>query len=497
MHIALAAILCMAASASCKASCGCDDGCRPRRLCEGTAGTYSPDGRRIAFTRAVQGKSRIGVMEIGGCEKSVEWLEKEGNAAYPAWSPDGQTLAYSYGNETNTAWAARNGQTGYHLRLWRKGEAPREITSGRYRDYAPSFSPDGSRIYFATTRDLGDRPIGYATQSALWSMKPDGSDMKLEFCKGSSNSGAGQSSLSRDGRILAWAQIDDFQSFWYIRCARADTPKISDSVTPPKMAAYSPRWTKDGRFIVCTGFLAGDPGWCVYSLNPRSGAVKRICEGRNPDISPDGTRMIYDDGAHLYERSLSACDFPSAEADLAKDRNRQTFGPEEVLFSVEKPKYPSNVPLDGRFAFGADKTFFVRARIRAREKQPARFAEIAMGRYAEHSVGFELLLDKGIPEFGVRNGDGTYAKCTFNRRVKEGEEITLTGIRTAESLYFSGPDGIPAFHRLAGGTLAIDHPKHLTIGEPFAGTDDILSLEIGTGWPKNVKHPFSIAEVFE
>ena len=120
-------------------------------LGEGTCGVYSPDGGKIALQRVVDGKSRVGVLDRA--TGRFAWVEKDaGNAAYPAWSPSGDAIVYSYGNETNTAWAAKNGDTGYHLRIWRRGEGMREITTGRFRDYMPSFSRDGRKIFFASTR---------------------------------------------------------------------------------------------------------------------------------------------------------------------------------------------------------------------------------------------------------------------------------------------------------------------------------------------------------
>ena len=120
-------------------------------LGEGTCGVYSPDGGKIAMQRVVAGKSRVGVLDRASGR--FAWVEKgAGNAAYPAWSPSGDAIVYAYGNETNTAWAAKGGDTGYHLRIWRHGDGVREITTGRFRDYMPSFSHDGNRIFFVSTR---------------------------------------------------------------------------------------------------------------------------------------------------------------------------------------------------------------------------------------------------------------------------------------------------------------------------------------------------------
>ena len=151
-------------------------------LTAGTCGVYSPDGAKIALQRTVDGKSRVGVWERA--DGRFTWVESgSGNAAYPAWSPTGDALVYTYGNETNTAWAAKDGTTGYHLRIWRSdgrrdggspcGEGIREITTGRFRDYMPSFSPDGKRLYFVSTRCASPQ-VGMATRSGIYAVDADG-----------------------------------------------------------------------------------------------------------------------------------------------------------------------------------------------------------------------------------------------------------------------------------------------------------------------------------
>ena len=315
-------------------------------LGEGTCGVYSPDGGKIALQRTVAGKSRVGVLDRA--TGRFAWVEKDaGNAAYPAWSPSGDAIVYSYGNETNSAWAAKNGDTGYHLRIWRRGEGVREITTGRFRDYMPSFSRDGRKIFFASTR-CASPDVFLATRSGVYSVNVDGSELSYLVPSHVNDEGAGQPVVSPDGKLLALAQIANFYLPWRIMCARLDKPEVVCAVSPKGQSAYAPRWTPDGRHIVYTGFSKGDPGWCVYVLNPRTGATKRICEGRNPDVHPSGTFLLYDDGAKLYERPFGAGDLPANA--VADEESRIYDEPERIVWrSVEKPDYPATVPMTDAF----------------------------------------------------------------------------------------------------------------------------------------------------
>ena len=461
-------------------------------LGEGTCGVYSPDGGKIAMQRVVDGKSRVGVLDRA--TGRFAWVEKDaGNAAYPAWSPSGDAIVYSYGNETNSAWAAKDGDTGYHLRIWRRGEGMREITTGRFRDYMPSFSRDGRKIFFASTR-CASPDVFLATRSGVYSVNVDGSELSYLVPSHVNDEGAGQPVVSPDGKLLALAQIANFYLPWRIMCARLDKPEVVCAVSPKGQSAYAPRWTPDGKHIVYTGFSKGDPGWCVYVLNPRTGGVKRICEGRNPDVHPSGAFLLYDDGAKLYERSFGAGDLPANA--VADEESRIYDEPERIVWrSEEKPDYPATVPMTEAFNFGKERTFFVRAKVRYTPAASPRFRHFLTGEYEGAKLGFELFIDRNRPKFGVRDGGGAYMGVMADMVFEPGREYMLTGIRTAESLYVY-VDGMTLQELKFSTTYALNRPIRMEVGPTLSGKDEILLGEVGTGWPSNVPHPITRTKFF-
>ena len=460
-------------------------------LGEGTCGVYSPDGDSISLQRTESGKSRIGVLSRkSGAFARIE--QGTGNAAYPAWSPSGDAIVYAYGNETNTAWAAQGGDSGYHLRIWRGGSI-REITTGRFRDYMPSFSRDGGKVFFASTR-CASPDVFLATRSGIYSVNVDGSSLAYLVPSHVNDEGAGQPVVSPDGKMLALAQISGVRSAWRIVCARLSEPGTICTVSPRGQSAYAPRWTPDGQHIVYTGFSKGDPGWCVYVLNPRTGGVKRICEGRNPDVHPSGAFLLYDDGARLYERPFGADDLPSS-AVVVDEESRLYDEPERLIWGMKKPDYPATVPMTEAFNFGTDRTFFVRAKVRYTPAVSPRFRHFLTGEYEGAKLGFELFIDHGRPKFGARDGDGAYMGAVSDVVLEAGHEYVLTGIRTSSALFIH-VEGKSLQEMKFSATYPLDRPIRLEIGPTVGSKGDILLGEIGTGWPVNVPHPITRTKFF-
>ncbi len=106
--------------------------------------TWSPDGRKLAFTSDRRGRPQLYVMNADGSD--VRRLTREGryNAA-PSWSPRGDWIAY----------VCR--VPGYGLKLCRispDGKQRVQITKGPpdQIDDSPSWAPDGRHLVFSSTR---------------------------------------------------------------------------------------------------------------------------------------------------------------------------------------------------------------------------------------------------------------------------------------------------------------------------------------------------------
>lgn len=119
-----------------------------------SAGAWSPDGRRFAFSAVQGGKATLVLIDVaaGRTDQEVPFPDL-GQIFSPTFSPDGQAIAFS---------ALQGGWTDlfiYDLR----SKKTRRLTHDAFADLQPAWSPDGASIAFVSDRfttRLGDLAAG-------------------------------------------------------------------------------------------------------------------------------------------------------------------------------------------------------------------------------------------------------------------------------------------------------------------------------------------------
>ena len=108
-----------------------------------SAGTWSPDGRRLAFVSSAQGDNQLTIWNVQ-TEKIERSIQVKNVTALknPAWSPDGSRIAFS-GTEGGISDL-------YVLNL--KTDAVRQLTNDRYAYLQPTWAPSGETIAVTTDR---------------------------------------------------------------------------------------------------------------------------------------------------------------------------------------------------------------------------------------------------------------------------------------------------------------------------------------------------------
>jgi Tol biopolymer transport system component len=104
---------------------------------------YSPDGSKVAFISDQLGDPEVWRSNADGSEPQK--LTNVAEAWMAEWSPSGDRIAFSASEEGD-------GIFDIHV-ISDTGGAPRNLTPDEFQDTAPSWSPDGNWIYYASFRE--------------------------------------------------------------------------------------------------------------------------------------------------------------------------------------------------------------------------------------------------------------------------------------------------------------------------------------------------------
>lgn len=107
-----------------------------------SAGSFSPDGRRLAFVSFARGDNFLSIVDVES--RDIEHISVPGMEGIMnvAWSPDGRTIAMS-GQTTGVSDLFIYDLDARNLR---------RLTNDKFADLQPAFSPDGRFLAFVTDR---------------------------------------------------------------------------------------------------------------------------------------------------------------------------------------------------------------------------------------------------------------------------------------------------------------------------------------------------------
>ena len=231
---------------------------------------WSPDGKRIAFTRAFASSSSVVVMDADGSNANDLTNDPTSLDANPAWSPGGDYIAFA-GPDNHPGSGFRD----IH-RIHANGSGGRvNLTNNDDLDESePAWSPDGSKIAF-TGNTIDDLTDG----SAVYVMNADGSGQQALTSIG--NSGA--PSWSPQGQRIAFtSDRGGSDDIWAINPDGSGLQRLTDNPAHD----FAPAWSPDGTTIVFTSTRSGQGLYVMDSNGGNQQPLPNASNGFLPDWQP-------------------------------------------------------------------------------------------------------------------------------------------------------------------------------------------------------------------
>jgi len=410
-----------------------------RRLTDGCFNpSWSPDAKRL-----VCGEESIGITPTSRGMMSGLWiidvesgtkkrlLARDG--VQPNWSPHGNRIAY---------W----GMVGESAQrdLWTIDPAAKDpkasivrVTSDLAVDWNPVWSHDGQYLYFGSDRDGSMNLWRVRIDEVTGETKgePEPVTVPARF--------SGQYSLSRDGRRIAYAAVDQNESLKAVAFdpATGATTGEPRSVLAGTFLVFSSQVSPDGKFIAVTNRGGQED---LYVVEIATGEVRQLtndaAHDRGATWSPDGSSLYF-----YSQRDTNRYEIWKINADGSGLARVTTTSGRSVW-------YPGMAPDGKRLAFFNDENSYVMADGRITPLPPAPSGL--------HPAMMAWSPDGSMLAGELRNAPGiavyTFADGSYRRLTSSGARpIWLPGGR--EVLYSDG-GGLRMVDQLTGMIRPVQTP---------------------------------------
>jgi Tol biopolymer transport system component len=232
---------------------------------------WSPDGQRLAFISPCGGNQEtypgagIFIINADGIG-TIPLPSVPGGDFDPAWSPDGSRILFTSLRDYNRAQI-------YEFNL--DENTVRSISANTVRDSQPAWSPDGQEIAFVTTR---------RGPYQIWIMDAENTEAVLHSRSGSLKDT--KPDWSPDGTIVMFTQTELLGGVPRLVAMRVEEgnlfeKRIVGEVIPMREADYSP----DGAWIAFESWPEGS-NHDIYIMTPNGSGRQRLTDAEGFEFDP-------------------------------------------------------------------------------------------------------------------------------------------------------------------------------------------------------------------
>jgi eukaryotic-like serine/threonine-protein kinase len=279
--------------------------------------SLSPEGTSLAYSSDQNGSFEIYVKQLVPGGRDIQLTNDGQQNLEPAWSPDGQHLAY-FSKNRGGIWVVPA-----------LGGNPKQLVEFGSR---PAWSRDGSTIAFQSGAEKFAGQTRALAPSTIWTISAAGGSPRQITQQAKPTGGHSSPVWSPDGKYIAF-QTSDYAlsaSTWEVSVEGERLRKVADFGGDP---IYAP----DGSEIYVTG-ARGESGLLRIRLSPTTreptGEPEVIVatgpglEMTSPTVSADGKKIAYtvsQSSSSLWSISLSAKS-AGAPVPFARDTSRRNTG---------------------------------------------------------------------------------------------------------------------------------------------------------------------------
>lgn len=268
----------------------------------GCGGSGSSHGDAIAFVSTRDGDYAVYSMNADGSDQG-RLTDEHGDTQTPAgttfqiapsYSPDGSKIAFA---------SAREGSLDVYV-MDADGSGTRRLTTGPSNETEPAWSPDGSQIAYQNDQN-GDH---------VFVMQADGTgshrlttDLAPEI----------EPAWSPDGRWIAYSRRlpgSEIREIWIVHPDGSGQHKLTDL----QGAAYAPAWSPDSETIAFSGRTGTKP-FQLYTIGVDGKGLRRVTQASEdafePAWSPDGQTIAYSRAGSIVTVDAAGGKTPSVLTD--------------------------------------------------------------------------------------------------------------------------------------------------------------------------------------